>query len=236
MAFPAFTNDIALTRRLFEGFPPAVLAALGIRLDTFFSILGFYSYIFTFVLLAGAVQAMNLGAGVISKEVRLKTADFLLTKPVTRAQVMTSKILAAVTLLVFTNVIYLLFALITVRAVASGTFSERIFLMISAVLFFVQIMFMVLGIFFSVIIPKIKSVVSFSLPTVFAFFIISTLGAVLGEEKVRYFTPFRYYDTAYIMKNSAYESRFIIIEILFLIIACIASYVIYVKKDIKAVT
>ena len=40
-----------------------------------------------------------------------------------------------------------------------------------------------------------KSVVSVTLPTVFALYIIGTLGEVVGEDKVRYISPFRYYDT-----------------------------------------
>jgi ABC-2 type transport system permease protein len=236
MIYPTFTHDVTLTKKVLSAFPPAVRAGLGIQLDTFFSILGFYSYIFNFVLLAGAIQAMNLGAGIISKEARLKTTDFLLTKPVTRTQVMTSKMLAAITLLVLTNICYIIAAFAAAKSVATESFSLKIFLMISAALFLIQMIFVILGILFAVVIPKIKSVVAFTLPTVFVFFIISTLGSVLGEEKVRYFTPFKFYDSAYIMKHGAYEMRFLAIEVFFLIIAGIASYVIYMKKDVQAVS
>lgn len=40
-----------------------------------------------------------LGSGIISKEERDKTAEFLLVKPVSRAHIMTAKLLAALTLL-----------------------------------------------------------------------------------------------------------------------------------------
>ena len=43
---------------------------------------------------------MNLGIGIISKEVRDKTADFLLTKPVSRVTILVAKMMAAFTCIV----------------------------------------------------------------------------------------------------------------------------------------
>jgi ABC-2 type transport system permease protein len=91
-----------------------------------------------------------------------------------------------------------------------------------------------IGILFSVIIPKIKSVIAVSLPTVFAFFIIGTLGAILGNDNVRYITPFKFYDTSYVINNGGYETSFLLIEISFVVLATIASYVIYFKKDVRS--
>ncbi|GAA3321374.1 hypothetical protein GCM10020331_036930 [Ectobacillus funiculus] len=53
---------------------------------------------------------------------------------------------------------------------------------------------------------------------------------MLGETAIRYVTPFQYYDSAYIIKHSAYEVSFIIVEIVFILAAAIASYIIYLKK------
>jgi ABC-2 type transport system permease protein len=95
--FPAFAKDAEEFSKLLEGYPEAVRKAIGIELGHFFTTLGFYSYAFTFISLCGAIQAMNYGTGVISKEIREKTADFLLTKPVTRIRIMISKFLAVLT-------------------------------------------------------------------------------------------------------------------------------------------
>jgi len=236
MLFPAFTKDVATSRKLVASLPPALRSALGIRLADFFTIFGFYSYLFSFVFLSGSVQAMNLGTSIISKEDSGKTADFLLTKPVTRSRVMTAKLLAALTLLMFTNIVYLVTASMAARAVSTEPFSMKIFIMISLTLFFVQLFFLALGVLVSVILPKIKSVIAVSLPVVFVFFIIAALGSVLGSKTVRYVTPFKFYDPAYIVKHGTYEARFIVLEIVLIIVAVTASYVIYAKKDIRAVS
>lgn len=236
LMFPAFTKDVEASQRILSNLPLAVRNALDISLKSFFTIYGFFAYLFTFVALAGAVQAMNLGVEMISKEDSGKTADFLLTKPISRVKVVTSKLLAAACLLMFTNVAFSMVAVITARMVTVGDFSVKTFLLISATLLLIQMMFLALGLLFSVTIPKIKSVIPVSLPTVFTFFIIGMLGSILGNANVRYITPFKFYDPNYIMANGSYELRFLIVELVFIIIAVIASFIIYLKKDIRAVS
>jgi ABC-2 type transport system permease protein len=190
--------------------------------------------VFTFVVLCGAIQAMNIGTAIVSKEIRDKTADFLMTKPVSRDKILTSKLLAALSSLAITNIIYLGLT-IPVAVTISHDVNMKIFLMMSSTLFFVQVMFMTMGIIVSIMAGKIKSVISISLSTVFGFYIIGTLGSVIGDEAVRYISPFRYFDLAYIIKNAAYETSFVIVGIIFIIVAISASYLLYVKKDVHAV-
>lgn len=232
--FPAFTKDVAEAQKMLEGSPEGIRKAIGISIDTFFTLLGFYSYIFAYIMLCGSVQAMNLGISIISKEVSDKTADFLLTKPVSRKEIMTAKLLAALTSLLITNLVYLIIAGLMASAVKHGPFSMKIFLMISVTLFFIQLIFMSLGVLISVVVPKIKSVISISLGTVFGFFIINMFDSVIGDKAIRYLTPYKYFDSAYIIKNASYETSFVITGILFVIAAVGASYLVYAKKDIQA--
>ena len=105
--YPSFAKDAEEFTKIMEGYPEAIRNALGVNLGNFFTILGFYCFPLSFITLCGAIQAMNLGTSIVSKEVREKTADFLLTKPVTRTTVLTAKLLAAFVSLVITNIVYL---------------------------------------------------------------------------------------------------------------------------------
>ena len=165
--YPAFTQDVATTREVFEQFPDVVMVALNISLASFFTIYGFFGYLLGFATLAGAIQAMNLGTGVISKETTGKTADFLLTKPVTRWAVVSAKLGAALVLLVVTNVVFSGVAYGVATVMADEPFEASTFLLMASTLFLVQLFFLALGALFSVTIPRIKSVVAVSLPTVF---------------------------------------------------------------------
>ncbi|AZU64691.1 ABC transporter permease subunit [Neobacillus mesonae] len=233
--FPSLSKDAAEFKKLLEGYPESVRKAFGISLESITSLLGFYSYVFAYIVLCGSIQAMNLGLSILSKESREKTADFLLTKPVTRQQVVTAKLSAAITSLAATNLFYLAAAVITAQAVSDTSFDRQIFLLISLTAFLVECMFLTLGVLVSAVLSKIKAVLPLSLSTVFGLYILNMFGSVIGEKAVRYFTPFKYYDTTYIIQHSAYEVRFIIIEIVLVTAAVLASYIIYAKKDIHAV-
>lgn len=232
--YPAFTQDIEATKEIFVQFPPALRAALNISLGNFFTIYGFYAYVLSFAILTGAVQAMNLGTGVISKESSGKTADFLLSKPITRSRVVTAKLAAVLTAILVTNVVFSAVSYFFALSVAEGPLDEVKFFVMTSTLLLVQLMFVALGALFSVIIPKIKSVVAVSLPTVFAFYIIGMIGDVLENDTFRYVTPFKFYDTVYIINNASLEGRYLAIEVVFLIVAITACYAIYIKKDVHA--
>jgi len=233
--YPSFAKDAEAFTKIMEGYPETVRNLLGVNLGSFFTILGFYCFPLTFITLCGAIQAMNLGTSIISKEVREKTADFLLTKPVTRTKVVTAKLLAAFTSLVLTNLVYLSAASIIAFQVKNENFSFKVFIMLSLTMFFVQLIFLAIGFMLSVMIPKLKSVLPVSLGTVFAFYFLGMFSDTTGEDAKRYLSPFKYYDTAYILKHAEYEAAFLFAGVVIIIIAVISSYVVYTKKDIHSV-
>jgi len=232
--FPSFAHNADDVKKILMNYPETLRKAIGLSIDTITSLPGFYSYCFLYITLTGAIQAMNLGASIISKEIREKTADFLLTKPVSRPKIMTAKLLAALTSLVITNVIYLVVANIMAKIISPG-YDSKIFILISLSLFFVQLIFLAMGILASVIFQKMKSVLTVSLSTVFGFFIVNMLASTTNTKDLRYITPFSFFDPAYITQHSSYESVFLYIEAVFIIVAIFASYIIYTTKDIDAV-
>jgi ABC-2 type transport system permease protein len=229
--YPAFSKDAELTTKMLEGFPEVVREALGVRLDSFFSIIGFYSFIYTYIVLCGSIQAMNSGLSILSKEVRDRTADFLLTKPIKRHQIVTAKLLASFTSLVFTNIVFIPIAYIVLSILKTESINILTFLLISFSLFLIQILFFSMGVLISVLLPKIKSVITVSLSTVFGFFIIDLFNGVINDKVLRYFTPYKYFDYLYIIQNNRYETPFIIIIAIFTMIAIFSSYIIYSRKD-----
>ncbi|MDP4180419.1 MAG: ABC transporter permease subunit [Bacillota bacterium] len=231
--FPIVTKDPATFEKMLRSNP--AFNSFIASISNIGSILGFYSFVFSFILLLGAIQAMNLGASILSKEIRDKTADFLLTKPVSRVKIMTSKLLASLVLLLATNIACYAVALIMAFAVKTNDFDEKIFFLITATLFLVQLIFCALGVIISVIIQKLRSVLPISLGSVFAFFFISMFISTDKDDLIRFISPFKYFDTGYIINHSSYEIQYLIAEAVFIILAVAASYIIYSKKDIHAV-
>ncbi|WP_107923794.1 ABC transporter permease subunit [Lysinibacillus parviboronicapiens] len=230
--FPAISRDIIEFQKLLEGFPEPVRKALGLEVENFGTILGFYSYMFVYITLCGAIQAMHIGTSIVSKEVRDKTADFLLTKPVSRTKILTAKLLAALTTIVMTNIVFFIGTTIMIAQVQTQSYSTKNFILISLTLFFLQVIFLTLGIIVSIIFPTIKSVLTVSLGTVFSFFIIGLLVSTTGDGGKRYLSPFKYFDQAYIIENASYETSFVLVGMGIVIISLGTSYIIYMKKDI----
>jgi len=232
--YPAFTQDVEATKEILSQFPEAMRAALNLSLGNFFTIYGFYGYLLSFAILAGAIQAMNLGTGVLAKEVSGKTADFLLSKPVARSRVVSAKLAAVLTILIATNVAVSAVAYLSALSVAEEPLELATFFLLTSTLLLVQLIFLALGAMFAVLIPKVKSVVSVSLPTVFAFYIVGMIGEVLENENFRYVSPFKFYDTNYIITNVSLEGTYVILEAAIVVVAIGLCYWIYLKKDVRA--
>lgn len=233
--FPSFSKDAEEFKKLLEGFPVELRKAIGLSIDSIATLLGFYSYAFLYLKLAGAIQAMNLGTSILSKESREKTADFLLTKPVKRSQVVTAKVMAAFVSLIITNIVFITSAFVMASIVAGDGFSRKALFLLSITLFFIQLMFLALGIITSVIFPKIKSVISVSLGTVFGFFMLGMISSTTDDKALRYLTPFNYFDSTYIVKNMGYENSFLVTGIILIVSAVAASYYLYAKRDVHSV-
>ncbi|GGL61118.1 ABC transporter permease subunit [Sporolactobacillus putidus] len=234
--YRGIVSDAAGFKRLLGGYPEPVRAALGISVDSITSLLGFYSMIFSFITLCAAIQAMNLGTSVLSKEVRERTADFLLVKPVSRSAVVSAKLLAAFTMIMATDVIYYLAVSLMASMVKTSDYSGRIFFLINLTLFFIQLIFLAIGVAVSVFFAKLKSVIPVSLGVVFGLYMI---GAIIAAGKdnaaARFISPFKYFDMTYIIKHTGYEPSYLIAGAGIVIAAIAISYIIYVKKDIHAV-
>ncbi|WP_108669218.1 ABC transporter permease subunit [Peribacillus acanthi] len=233
--FPSITKEIVGFKKLLEGFPEGVRKSLGIQIESIGSLIGFYSYAFTYITLCGAIQGMNLGVSIISKETREKTADFLFTKPVRRSYILYNKFLAAVISILITNVFYLIAANIIANIVKIENYNTTIFLLISFTLLFIQLIFLSIGILIALVFPKVKSVITISLGIVFMFFIIGMIASSDGKDIGRYFSPFKYFDSSYIVQNSSYETSFLVTGIAVIIVSVVTSFIIYLKRDIQTV-
>ncbi len=235
--YPSMVRDAEDFKKLLGGYPAAVRAMLGINLDYITSILGFYSMIFSFIVLCGAIQAMIYGASILSKESRERTADFLLVKPVSRSAIVSAKLSAAFTMILVTDIIFYAALIIMVNLVKPADYDGNLFFMINLTLLFTQFIFMAIGVVASVFFNKLKSVLPISLGVVFGFYMIGALIATgKSDDAARFISPFKYFDIPYIIKNASYEPAYMIAGAIITVAAIAASYIIYIRKDIHAVS
>lgn len=232
--FPSISREFDAFARILEGYPEPFRQAFGIQIESMGTFLGFYTYILMYITLCGAIQAMLLGMSVVSRETRERTADFLLTKPVTRTKVLTSKLLAAVVSILLTNLLYLAGAWLMAEQLQTGAYDVKLYFMLSMTLLFVQLMFVGIGLLVSVLLPRIKSILPVSLTTVLVFYMIGML--VAGDEggMKRYLSPFKYFDTKRVLETASYELPYMTAAAGIIMLCTAVCYYMYIRRDISA--
>jgi len=216
--------------------PEAVSEAFGINAASFGSALGFYSFLFLYLSLTAAIQAMNLGLGIISKETRMKTADFLLSKPKSRAGIFLQKLLSAFCSLVITEIVLFLAAGVSLLIQTNGSFEFAPFMLMNLTYFLMQMLFLSLGLLIAALTQKIKSPITVTMGVCFGTFLVGMVSAITGSDALRYLAPTKYFDNFYIISHNAFETKFLVLTIVLTVIFAAAAFVVYLKKDIKAVT
>lgn len=233
--FPSFAKDADLLNEALASFPKELLMAFGMSGVDLSTVLGFYGLAFGFVQICLAIQAANYGFSILSVEERDLTADFLLAKPVGRNKILTSKLLAALTGLVITNVVVWASSLIGMVAFSGGrTWEiEPVLLLLASIAIF-QLFFLTVGMLISLLVKRVRSVIPFSMALAFGMYVLNAFAGMLGDVKLELITPFKHFDPNYILSNAAYDLPLVLITVAAIVISVVGSYMLYARKDMRS--
>jgi len=234
MLFPMIADQAAEFQKVFESFPEAFRKAFGLTTMNLGDVLGYYSFAFLYIVLAGAVQAMNLGVTVLSAEVRDKTGDFLFVKPVKRTRIITMKIIAVLVQIGVVNVVMCVTSWLILSFVSDKPFDMLLYLLLTGSLMFVQLFFASFGLAVSVFLKRIRTVLPISMGVVFLFYIIFLLNQTLEDEKLGWLSPFGYFDLAYISQHVQYQGKFLLAWIVLIATFIFFTYKVFTKKDLPS--
>jgi ABC-2 type transport system permease protein len=235
--FSIFVDQAALMNEFLARYPQELRAAFGMDRMDLATVLGFYSFVFMFVQLCLAIQASNYGFGLVSIEENELTADFLMTKPVSRGQILTSKLLAALTSLTITNLVVWVTSLAAIALFRGGHEYEPgtlILLLLSIVIF--QFFFLGVGLVVSLLVKRVRSVTPYALGLGFGMYVLSAFSGIFGDVKLELVTPFKHLDAPYIVQHGAYDTPLVLLNVAVTVIALAVSYWLYTRRDIPAVS
>ncbi|MCS6962843.1 ABC transporter permease [Thermoflexus sp.] len=234
--FPTFADYAAVLQETLKRLPPEYLEAFGMAGVDLSSVTGYYSFVFTFLQILLALQASNYGFGLIAVEEGQMISDFLVSKPVTRAQILTSKLLAAFTALTLTNAVAWASSFIFVEMFREGRpyDAHPMVLMLGSIAIF-QVVFLSLGLAFSLLVRRVRSVAPYGLMLSFGAYVLNAFGDLLGDVKLELITPFRHFDPTYIVRNNAYDMPLVGLSVAMIGISLAFSYWRYIRHDIPAV-
>jgi len=234
--FSSFAKDAALLNEMMAKFPEALLTAFGMNGVNLATILGYFGLIFLFVQICLAIQAANYGFGLVSIEEREWTADFLLVKPVGRPQILTSKLLAALSGLTITNAVVWISSLVFINMFKGDSTYETkplLLLLLSVVVF--QLFFLAVGLVISLLVKRVRSVTPYAMGLGFGMYVLSVFGDMLGESVLEKVTPFKHFNPNYIVQHGAWDTPLVLISVAVIVISLVASYVLYTRRNIPAV-
>lgn len=234
--FSSFAKDAELLSEMMANFPEELLIAFGMNGMDLSTVLGYFSFVFLFTQICLAIQAANYGFSLVSIEEREWTADFLLAKPVGRTQILTSKLLAALSGLTITNAVVWISSIVAINLSKGDRTVETkplLLLLLSIVVF--QLIFLTVGLVVSLLVKRIRSVTPYSMALAFGMYVLSAFGAMLGESALEKITPFKHFDPNYIIQHGAYDVPLVLVSVSAIVISLVGSYLLYTRRDIPSV-
>ena len=205
--------------------------AFGMDRLSFGTLIGFYAVECGNVLgLGGAFYAAFCAVGILSKEEKDKTAEFLLTHPVSRKRIITEKLIAVLIQITAMNIIIFALSVGSIAAVGEAIPWEEISLLhLAYYLLQVELAGICFGI--SAFLRKGSAGVGLGIAAMMYFLnLIANIADV--AEFLKYITPFGYCEGADIVSSGGLDITLVAIGAVIGIGGIILAYLKYTKKDI----
>ncbi len=172
------------------------------------SVLGFYAANnVIYMMLLGSIFSIVLSSNILLREEYNKTAEYLLTRPLTRSEIFLSKTGVLFLYIFLLNLVTGIAGFICLEIVKTGPYSFKSFLILSFYTLLLNFLFGAIGLFLSVLIKRAKPITTFSIGLVLIFYFIYNLSKITqGASKLGYLSPFKFVNTE--AANPAYHLDF----------------------------
>ena len=206
--------------------------AFGMDRLNFGTLLGFYAIECGNVLgLGGAFFAALCGAGILSKEEKDRTAEFLLTHPVSRARIVTEKLAAVYAQIVAMNLIIYGISLGSIAAIREPVSWKELNLLHLA---YFLLQAELAGICFGISAFVRRGSAGIGLGIAAGMYFLNLVANIAqAAEFLKYVTPFGYADGADIIEKGCLDGTLVAIGLAFGAIGIGAAYGKYCRKDIR---
>ncbi len=206
-------------------------AAFGMDRLNFGTLVGYYAIECGNVLgLGGAFFASLCAVGMLSKEEKGRTAEFLLTHPVSRVRIITEKLIAVLLQITAMNAIVLAVSLGSIAAVGEEIPVKEVLLLHTA---FFLMQLELAGICFGVSAFLRSGSAGAGLGIAGVMYVLSLIANITEKaEFLKYVTPFGYCSGADIVSDGHLDGTLIAVGMGIGLIGVLAAYLKYAKKDI----
>lgn len=222
------------TSEVFNKMPFSMKALLGIGSFDVTKISGFFAFLFPYIELTAAIHAVLLGSGIIAKEERDKTTEFLMVKPTSRVTIVTSKLLAALVNIVIVNIVALFSSIVMVNAYNKGKDISGEIAMFLLSMFIVQLIFLSLGALLSAFMRNPKASGSLATGILIGSFVISKITDLTDRiNALNVLSPFKYFSYQDIVNGDGLSFGIVILSVLLVAAFSVSTYFFYMKRDLN---
>ena len=180
--------------------------------------------------LGGAIFAAIVGVSALSKEEKNHTAEFLLTHPVSRAKIITEKLLAAFAQVIILNVAVVAITCLCILAVGVEADAAKLALVFLAYLI---MQLQIVAITFGMSAFLNDGALGEGLGLEFGLYFMNIISNLSDKlEFVKFITPFSYADGAHIIPNGSIEIKYLAVGLVLSVCGIAAAYLKYMRKDI----
>ena len=228
--FPEMAGQMKMVSNIFASMG-AFTAAFGMDRLNFGTLTGFYAIECGNILgIGGAVFAAFTASNLLSKEEKDRTAEYLLTHPVTRAQVVAGKLAALLLQTLVLNLVVFLLAAVSVAAIGYDIpWKELLLLHGSCLLVQIELE----GICFGISAFLRRSGMGVGMGIAICMYALNIVANLTDKVKfLKYITPFAYAEGADILTAGKLDGKLVAIGMVITAAGIAAAFWQYCRKDI----
>ena len=232
LLFPEMKGEMDSVSSIFANMG-GFTAAFGMDKLSFGQLMGFYGIECGNVLgIGGGFFAALAGISVLANEEKERTAEFLLTHPISRVSIIAQKLLSVLTQVVVLNIVVVAVSLIS-AAVINESFEMKEFILLHVAYLIMQLEISCICFGISAFIRR--GSIGIGLGLALAFYFMNLVCNMTEQaEFLRYITPYAYAEASNIISEARLDTVLIVIGIIIAVIGAAVGFVKYTKKDIAS--
>lgn len=221
--------------------PAGFLETFGLTEIPDFSVfMEYYSYVFQFIIIGLSIYGMVLGTKSLSSEEGDKTIEFLYAKPITRTQIVISKMLSSIISILIVLISVILISILSDLLFSDGSNIEMI-INLNKIMIIPVLVYWAIGFLISSFLKSDSKSIVISLSIFFGTYLLGIIAGTINDlEFLNYFSPINYNTTSDVFKfldgRDGVELNIVglIISAIIYLVSTLVTFFKYNKKDLMA--
>lgn len=225
--YPSF-KDMGI--EMGKAIPKEMAKAFNMDMSSWQEISGYYKTYFGFhIIIILTIFSCSFGASIISKEENERTSEFLFTKPISRKEVFTTKVLALFSIISLSLLIQTLVTFLMILLVVNNTVNWKHIFEMHLNGYVLCLFFGSIGLVLSQIIKGVKNYMGPVVGVVMGTYFLHGIGSAIDEANwIAKFSPFHY------LGVDEFHPFAIVIFTMAILLLILAAFKVFYRKDIGA--